>query len=423
MDNLCTDLTFDIIGAVVMDVDLNAQLGTSKQSALVRYYRQLLITYTNQSGLIGMPTNPFLTRRRKKITSIIDDELKAIIRSQHAEVVAAAKDTTMAQEPSDKKKNRPRSVLALSLQADHTAGTTPSLSPLALQTTADTLKTFLFAGHDTTSVLLQWAFYELSRTPRALAALRAELDAVFGAAATPLDIADALASSGGDDAIKKLAYTSAVIKETLRLYPPAGSARRAPPGAGLVVNIPDDAATGGTKAVCLDGFVLYSCHFLVQRDPAVYGPDADEWVPERWLGDVDTSRVDEIPDRGEVEVEPTTTTTRKVPPGAWRPFERGPRNCIGQELANLEARVILAVAARRYDFIKVGAGEVRRDEAGNPVLNEKGQYEVVSPMFNVSLDCSRSVCSVFLVVAVVAKRMSANLYRRDRLLRSRLMEW
>ncbi|KAL1648356.1 hypothetical protein SLS58_002109 [Diplodia intermedia] len=392
MDNLCTDLTFDIIGAVVMDVDLNAQLDTTKQSALVRYYRQLLSSYTNQSGLIGMPTNPFLTRRRKKITSIIDEELKAIIRSQHAEVIAA-KDTTTAQEPSCKK-DRPRSVLALSLQAEHATGTTPSLSPLALQTTADTLKTFLFAGHDTTSILLQWAFYELSRTPRALAALRAELDAVFGAAATSLDIADALASGAGDDAIKKLAYTSAVIKETLRLYPPAGSARRAPPGAGLTVNIPDDDAAstggGGTRAVCLDGFVLYSCHFLVQRDPAVYGPDADDWVPERWLGDVDTSRVDEIPDRGEVEVEPTTgtttatTTTRKVPPGAWRPFERGPRNCIGQELANLEARVILAVAARRYDFVKAGAGEVRRDEAGNPALNEKGQYEVVSPMFNVT---------------------------------------
>ena len=73
-----------------------------------------------------------------------------------------------------------------------------------------------------------------------------------------------------------------------------------------------------------------------------------------------------------------------MPASAWRPFERGPRNCIGQELANLEARVILASVARRYDFVKVGAGEVRLNERGEPVLNEKGQYEVKSELFNVS---------------------------------------
>lgn len=369
-----------------MDVDLNAQLDISKQSALVRYYRELIHSYTDQSGLVGLPNNPFLTRRRKKLTRAIDEELKAIISSKYAEVIAKAggQGSPINGDSQVPKNSRPRSVLALSLQAE---SSTSPLSPLALQTTADTLKTFLFAGHDTTSILLQWAFYELSRTPRALASLRAELDAVFGTSATSADIADALASPGGDDAIKKLAYTSAVIKETLRLYPPAGSARRVPHGSGFMVNVPSGDGSDGTKSVCLDGFVLYNCHFIVQRDPAVFGPDADEWVPERWLGDVDTSRVDEIPEKSSSSgASSTTTTTKNVPPSAWRPFERGPRNCIGQELANLEARVILAVAARRYDFIKVGAGEVLKDKEGNSVLDDvKGRYEVVSPMFNVSL--------------------------------------
>ncbi|KAF4540021.1 Cytochrome P450 [Lasiodiplodia theobromae] len=398
MDGVCIDLTFDIIGAVVMDVDLNAQLDVSKQSALVRYYRELIHSYTDQTGLVGLPNNPFLTRRRKKLTRAIDEELKAIISSKHAEVIAK----TGGQEPlingnsQVPKNSRPRSVLALSLQAE---SSTSPLSPLALQTTADTLKTFLFAGHDTTSILLQWAFYELSRTPRALASLRAELDAVFGASATSADIADALASPGGDDAIKKLAYTSAVIKETLRLYPPAGSARRVPDGAGFMVNVPSGDGSGGTKSVCLDGFVLYNCHFIVQRDPAVFGPDADEWVPERWLGDVDTSRVDEIPEKSSSTNGGASSTTKKVPPSAWRPFERGPRNCIGQELANLEARVILAVAARRYDFIKVGAGEVLKDKEGNPVLDDvKGRYEVVSPMFNTRQVTSKPFDGMTMVV-------------------------
>jgi len=126
--------------------------------------------------------------------------------------------------------------------------------------------------------------------------------------------------------------------------------------------------------VCLDGMVLYLCHYGIQRDAAVYGDSANDFVPERWLGDADTS----------AEAEGKAGGEGRVPASAWRPFERGPRNCIGQELANLEARVILASVARRYDFVKVGAGEVRLDDRGEPVLNEKGQYEVKSELFNVS---------------------------------------
>ena len=44
----------------------------------------------------------------------------------------------------------------------------------------------------------------------------------------------------------------------------------------------------------------------------------------------------------------------KIPPGAWRPFERGPRNCIGQELALIEGKVVLAAVTRGLRFEKVG---------------------------------------------------------------------
>lgn len=374
-----------------MDVDLNAQLDVTRQSALVRYYRELISSYTDSSGVVGVPGNPILKWRRNKLTRLIDAELQTIILDKHAEVLANAASSNHNGSASKTSKNRPRSVLSLSLQD---AGSS-SLSPLALQTTADTLKTFLFAGHDTTSILLQWAFYELSRTPHALGALRSELDAVFGPTATSTQIATTLAGPAGDDLIKKLAYTSAIIKETLRLYPPAGSARRVPPGTGFNVTLPNG---GGTA--CLDGYVLYNCHFLVQRDPVVFGDNADDWVPERWLGDADTSRVDDIPEKGVEDA----GTGKSVPASAWRPFERGPRNCIGQELANLEARVILAVAARRYDFAKVGAGEVKKDADGKPMLDAKGQYEVVSPMFNVS--------SAFSYSFFVVRDNPANLVRR-----------
>jgi cytochrome P450 len=70
---------------------------------------------------------------------------------------------------------------------------------------------------------------------------------------------------------------------------------------------------------------------MIQRDRDVYGSNANDFVPERWLGDA----------------------AEKIPTSAWRSFERGPRNCIGQELAILEARVVIALVARRYDFVKV----------------------------------------------------------------------
>jgi hypothetical protein len=71
------------------------------------------------------------------------------------------------------------------------------------------------------------------------------------------------------------------------------------------------------------------------------------------------------------------------PPSAWRPFERGPRNCIGQELAMIEARLILASVARQYDFAKVGLGEIAMDENGQPAVNSHGQYETKSKLYNV----------------------------------------
>ena len=66
---------------------------------------------------------------------------------------------------------------------------------------------------------------------------------------------------------------------------------------------------------------------------------------------------------------------------AWRPFERGPRNCIGQELTNLEARVILVCAARKYQLEKVGVGARVLDEKGNGILDANGVYKLKSEMY------------------------------------------
>ncbi|KAF2146341.1 uncharacterized protein K452DRAFT_340986 [Aplosporella prunicola CBS 121167] len=350
LDGLCIDLTFDIIGAVTMDVDLDAQRPREEQSEIVRYYRDLTTSYTADGNEMGFTFNLKTLWQRRKLARLADQAIKDAVRQKFQEI----------QESEETQKTR--SVLALSLRD------VKELTPHVLQVTADQIKSFLFAGHDTTSIMLQWTFYELSRSPKVMAKLRAELYSVFGPATDYESMAEILVSRG-EWAINQLTYTSAIIKEILRLYPPAGSARRVPYGDGFFVTLPDG------KEVCLDGVVLYNCQYMIHRDPAIYGETKDDFVPERWLDDLNTSADDDVPEKhGSGE--------GKVPASAWRPFERGPRNCIGQELANLEARVIIATAVHRYDFVKVGTGELRRDEDGKLVVNAKGQYEVEHELFN-----------------------------------------
>lgn len=234
---------------------------------------------------------------------------------------------------------------------------------------------FKQAGHDTTSILLQWLYYALSIHPKCLETIRAEHDAVFGDR-DPREVY--LAEP--EETTKELSYTSACIKEALRLWPPAASARMSHPGSGFRLQLDDG------RKICADGTILYINHHIIQRDPKVYGETANDFVPERWLGDSDTtasSHDDAWKQAG----------SHKIPISAWRPFERGPRNCIGQELTNLEARVILACTVRRYDFTKVGTGEVALDNKGEATLDGKGRYKLTSELFNVSYFTSTPLTS------------------------------
>ena len=352
------------VGAVSMEIDLGAQFPIDKQSDLVRLFRETLKTFTDTDGAGYLWLNPTMFFRRKRLSRQVDIAVKKAVREKYAELRAS------------KASGKNRSVLALALQ-DIEAETLP---PHVLQETADSLKSFLFAGFDTTSSTLLWAFTELSRSPRILSKLRAEHDEVFGTDADPAVVKRVLLNHG-EEAISRMTYTSAVIKEILRLYPPAGTARRAPYGSGFFLKLKDG------REICADGMVLYNCHYGIHRDPEVYGKTNNDFVPERWLGNVNTSAALDDDEGVETTAEKPPLThapTTKAAQASWRPFETGPRNCIGQELANLEARVILAFAVRRYDFTKIGLGEVLLDKKSQPILNDKGQYEVTEELFNVS---------------------------------------
>lgn len=375
LDELATNLTFDIIGAVTMDQDFKAQV-PGQQSELLTLFMKLSATFKGRNG----PGLPFMNwrkdRRRAQLARQIEGLMKTIVRNEYARV--AAPSAASAAAAGDGRGSR--SVLALSLQG------TEELTPDLLQQTSDNLRVFMFAGHDTTSILMQWALYELTRAPRQRRALIGELDELFGADPDPEAVGARLLAPGGAELLNQMPYasvragplpfspsapppstprrpcndaaddvTQAVIKETLRLHPPAASVRMTAPGTNFQLTLP------GGKQICPDGCIMYLNASLIQHDRAVWGDTADEFVPERWLGD-----------------------TSWMPAGAWRPFERGPRSCIGLELANIEAKVILALVARRFDFAKVGVGELDLDGEGRPVLDAKGYYRTKSELFNVS---------------------------------------
>jgi cytochrome P450 len=162
--------------------------------------------------------------------------------------------------------------------------------------------TFLLAGQETTSLALTWTWYLLSRHPAAQARLEGEIDAVLGG--RPPAFAD----------LANLPYSRMVIDEALRLYPPAwGFSRQA---------LNDD-QLGGFHLP--RGWLAFVLPYVLHRLPA-YWPDPEAFDPERFSPERSADR----------------------PKFVYLPFGAGPRQCIGNHFALMEAQLIVATLAQRY---------------------------------------------------------------------------
>jgi cytochrome P450 len=192
------------------------------------------------------------------------------------------------------------------------------LDPSFLTDVLAHLRIFLLAGFDTTSYVLCVIFWLLQQNPNSLAKVRAEHDGVFGSDA-------ALAAQRVKDdptLLNQLPYTSAVIKEAMRVQPVTGTVRGGEPGFELT-------NPASHRPMPSEGFVLYSSPHALHHHPSLW-PRRLEFLPERWL----------VPDGHELH--PVKN--------AWRPFEMGPRNCIGQELVQTELRAVMALTLREFDI-------------------------------------------------------------------------
>ncbi|KAH7179891.1 cytochrome P450 [Fusarium flagelliforme] len=170
------------------------------------------------------------------------------------------------------------------------------------------LITFLIAGHETTSGLLSFAFYYLLENERALQKARQEVDEVVGDGTLTVDH------------LTKMPYITQVLRETLRLMPTAP---------GFSVTPKKDEIIGGKYAVAANQPLLLLLH-LIHRDPQVWGPDAEDFKPERMA--------DEF--------------LEALPKNSWKPFGNGMRGCIGREFAWQEAKLIVAMILQNFDLRK-----------------------------------------------------------------------
>lgn len=162
--------------------------------------------------------------------------------------------------------------------------------------------TLFLAGHETTAGTLSWAWWLLARNPAVEAKLHAELDAVLGDRAPSFDD------------LPNLPYTGHVVTETLRLYPAAWGLAR------LAIEDHEIAGYPLNK-----GMGVAMAQWVVHRDPRWYDAP-EEFRPERWEGDL----------------------LKRLPRFAYFPFGGGPRQCIGNAFALMEAALILATIAQKF---------------------------------------------------------------------------
>jgi cytochrome P450 len=168
----------------------------------------------------------------------------------------------------------------------------------------DEAVTIVLAGHETTANALTWAWYLLSQHPEVEAKLHEELDTVLGGRLPTLED------------LRQLPYTEKVIKETMRLYPPIPTIAR---------QAIEDVQIGEYRVP--KGMIVLIAPHVIHRDPRWFA-DPEVFMPERWTSDMEKS----------------------LPKFAYLPFAGGPRICIGNSFAQMEANLLLATIAQRYDL-------------------------------------------------------------------------
>jgi cytochrome P450 len=188
------------------------------------------------------------------------------------------------------------------LKLIQTATDDPLLPEFDTQQAIDEIKQYLWAGTETTALTLAWALYEISRRPELAERVRREAEEVYG---------DREPTANDYSA---LAYTRAIIQETMRIYPPVW---------GLIRVAVEADVIGGKEIKPGDRVVLFSygAHHNVK-----FWEDPEEFRPERWMAG----------------------NAKKQVKYSYLPFGAGKRSCIGGAMSQVENTLALSLLLRRF---------------------------------------------------------------------------
>ncbi|CAH8257312.1 unnamed protein product [Arabidopsis lyrata] len=175
---------------------------------------------------------------------------------------------------------------------------------LNVQMIMDECKTFFFTGHETTSLLLTWTLMLLAHNPTWQDKVRDEVRQVCGQDGVP-----------SVEQLSSLTSLNKVINESLRLYPPATLLPRM---------AFEDIKLG--DLIIPKGLSIWIPVLAIHHSKELWGEDANEFNPERF------------------------TTRSFASSRHFMPFAAGPRNCIGQTFAMMEAKIILAMLVSKFSF-------------------------------------------------------------------------
>jgi cytochrome P450 len=205
----------------------------------------------------------------------------------------------------------------------------------------DEVMTFLLAGHETTALALSWGFYLLSQNLHVQRELQQEVDRVLEGRLP--NVSD----------LRSLTCAERVIKESMRLYPPAWAIAR---------QVIKDFELSGYRIRA--GANVVMSQWVMHRDSRFFS-DPESFEPNRWL----------------------TKQCQKLPKFAYFPFGGGPRQCIGASFAMMEAVLLLTTIAGRFHVHPLAGGPViplpsftlRPREGIRVVLEERSQRAVGEP--------------------------------------------
>ena len=166
----------------------------------------------------------------------------------------------------------------------------------------DEAVTLFLAGHETTAIALTWTFYLLSQNPEVQTTLLSELKTVLNGRSP--ELAD----------LPNLRYTEMIVSESMRLFPPAYAFGR---------QALQDSQINGCRVP--KGTTIFISQWVMHRDPRYFDAPL-EFRPERWADGL----------------------AKRLPRFAYFPFGGGPRICIGNSFALMEAILVLATIARHF---------------------------------------------------------------------------